>query len=105
MVGTVIGAGISSYLSASAARSVANAEAALEQKRRLAREMDSKIQNIEIDLNLFLVEKNGMVSRIDFYQRCQTRDIGDSKARGVLGSPQRRGCKSFGGARWAYRQH
>lgn len=46
--------------------------------------MDSKIQNIEIDLNLFLIEKNGMVSRIDFYQRFQTRDIGDSKARGVL---------------------
>ena len=90
MVGAIIGAGISGYLSASAARDVANAEAALEQKRRLAREMDSKIQSIEIDLETFLIEKHGMVSRINFYQRYQTRDRGDSKARGVLGSPQKR---------------
>ena len=63
MIGAVIGAGVSSYLSASAAQTVANAEAALEQKRKLAREMDSKLQNIEIDLKMFLVEKNGMVSK------------------------------------------
>lgn len=68
MVGSIIGAGISAYLSASAAQGVADAEAALDQKRRLAREMDSKIQNIEIDLKLFRIEKDGMVSRIDIYQ-------------------------------------
>lgn len=61
MVGAIVGVSVSSYLSASAAQTVSNTEAALEQQRKMARDLDSRLQNIDIDLEMFLVEKKGMV--------------------------------------------
>lgn len=72
MVGPAVGAGVSSYLSASAARTVADAEAALEQKRKLARDMDSRLEEIEIDLRFFLVEQKGMVSKRELHRRSES---------------------------------
>lgn len=57
----MIGMGVSSYLSASAAQTVSNAEAALEQQRNIARDLDGRLQNIDIDLKMIIVEKKGMV--------------------------------------------
>lgn len=61
MVGAIVGVGVSSYLSASTAQTVSNAEFALEQQRKMARDLDGRLQNIDIDLKMIVVEKKGMV--------------------------------------------
>jgi hypothetical protein len=64
LAGAVIGAGVSSYLSAAAAKTVAITEAELDRKREFARQLDYSVKNVEIDLELFQTEKTGLVSSV-----------------------------------------
>lgn len=61
MVGLIAGAGTSLYLSASAASTVARAEAELEQQRLKARDLNHFLQNNAIDLEGFKTENKGLV--------------------------------------------
>jgi hypothetical protein len=64
LVGAVIGAGVSSYLSAAAAKTVVTTEAELDRKRAFARQLDYTVKNVEINLELFQTEKTGLVSSV-----------------------------------------
>ena len=61
LAGALIGAGVSTWLSVSAAQIVARAEAAVGGKRREARDLDHTMKSIELDLGMFQTEKNGLV--------------------------------------------
>lgn len=63
LAGALVGAGVSAWLSASAAKTVATAEAALAEKRQAARNLDHVMKSIEIDLGKFQSEKGGLVSQ------------------------------------------
>jgi hypothetical protein len=60
-MGTLVNAGISTYLSASAAWAVKQAEEELERRRTIARQLDYGLQAIEVDLELYKTEKKGLV--------------------------------------------
>ncbi|KAF4624277.1 hypothetical protein G7Y89_g13895 [Cudoniella acicularis] len=60
IMGTLLNAGLNTYLSASAAQQVQQAEEELERRRTIARELDYGLQAVEIDLDLYKTEKEGL---------------------------------------------
>lgn len=67
MMGAIVNAGVSSYISASAAWTVQKAEEELERRRTVARQLDFGLQSIEIDLNLYKKEKEGLVCSLTHF--------------------------------------
>jgi hypothetical protein len=61
MMGAIVNAGLSSYISASAAWTVQQAEKELERRRAVARKLDYGLKAIEVDLDLYRTEKEGLV--------------------------------------------
>jgi hypothetical protein len=68
MIGTIAKAGLSSYISASAAWTVQQAEEELERRRTVARELDFGLKSIEIDLDLYKTEKEGLVCSLTLFR-------------------------------------